>query len=195
MLNKAIEIAAKAHSGQVDKVGANYIFHPLRVMLGCKTEEEKICAVLHDVLEDTAVTRNDLFGLGFGEDILDALDHLTKKDGEDYMDFIKRAAGNKIALKVKIQDLIDNSNSARLIEITKQDKVRLKKYGDALDYLYDVLRASETEVKSYEYRIEGVVEVPNYISEEVFETRFFEFLEAQNCYFGGGIGKLDKSDL
>ena len=77
LLNKAIEIAAKAHAGQVDKGGRPYILHPLRVMLHCEGETGKICAVLHDVIEDTEITPAFLRNEGFGMEILEALDCLT----------------------------------------------------------------------------------------------------------------------
>lgn len=78
MLNKAIIIAAQAHEGQLDKCGEPYILHPLRVMLKMHTEVERICAVLHDVVEDTNITLEDLRGEGFSEEIIGILDCLTK---------------------------------------------------------------------------------------------------------------------
>ena len=88
-LEKAILMATTAHQGQVDKAGAPYILHPLRVMFGCKTENEQICAVLHDVIEDTDITLEDLRAAGFKEEVIIALDALTKHKNEDYDDFIE----------------------------------------------------------------------------------------------------------
>lgn len=88
MLDKAILIAAKAHEGQVDKGGQPYILHPLRVMFSRKTEIEKICAVLHDVIEDTDISLDYLRDQEFSEEILSALDALTRRDGETYDKYI-----------------------------------------------------------------------------------------------------------
>ena len=136
MLNKAIEIAAKAHNGQVDKGGNPYILHPLRVMFNfCESESEavKICAVLHDVVEDTDVTFTDLQVEGFSEEILTALDCLTKRSGENYDDFISRILTNEIACKVKYGDLADNIDLTRIPDPTEKDKERVKKYRKAAD--------------------------------------------------------------
>lgn len=107
MLNKALSIAYEAHEKQVDKAGAPYILHPMRVALHCKTEEEKVVALLHDVLEDSPMTLEDLKSEGFNEEILEALKCLTKIKGEDYRDFIQRIVLNPLATRVKIQDLKD----------------------------------------------------------------------------------------
>ena len=114
MLNKALEIARKAHAGQVDKGGDTYIFHPVRVALHCRTETEKIVALLHDVVEDTDVTLDDLRKEGFDTEVLDALQCLTRIEGEDYMDFIQRVATNPLATQVKMHDLKDNMDVSRL---------------------------------------------------------------------------------
>ena len=102
MLDKAINIAAKAHQGQADKGGNPYILHPLRVMFSRKTEIERICAVLHDVIEDTDITLVDLRNEGFSEEVIAAIDALTKRNGESYDDFIQRVIKNKIAARVKL---------------------------------------------------------------------------------------------
>jgi len=113
LLEKAISIAVEAHKGKKDKAGQIYILHPLRAMFRVDTEDEKIVAVLHDVVEDHSdvwpVKR--LRKLGFPKRILDALDCVTKHEGESYEDFIKRSASNPIALKVKLADLEDNMMS------------------------------------------------------------------------------------
>lgn len=81
-IERAIEIAARAHAGQVDKAGAPYIFHPLRLMFAVKTPEQKMAAILHDVVEDTDVTFDYLRAEGFSSEILNAIKALTKADGE-----------------------------------------------------------------------------------------------------------------
>ncbi|MGZ0785459.1 GTP pyrophosphokinase [Pseudomonas saponiphila] len=134
-LERAITIAAQAHAGQVDKGGAPYILHPLRVMLGVEQPEERIVAVLHDVLEDSAVTLEQLRAEGFSASVLAALSALTKVEGEDYPAFIRRAAANPLARRVKRADLADNSDLSRIPEPGAEDLRRLEKYRQALLYL------------------------------------------------------------
>lgn len=134
-LERAITIAAQAHAGQVDKGGAPYILHPLRVMLGVEQPEERIVAVLHDVLEDSAVTLEQLRAEGFSAPVLAALSALTKVEGEDYPAFIRRAAANPLARRVKRADLADNSDLSRIPEPGAEDLRRLEKYRQALLYL------------------------------------------------------------
>ncbi|MFL0195222.1 GTP pyrophosphokinase [Clostridium sp. WILCCON 0269] len=131
MLNKAIQIAVKAHEGQVDKGENPYILHPLRVMLSCNSEIERICAVLHDVVEDTSVTLEDIRKEGFPDEIVNALDCLTRRRGESYEDFIERVLKNKIACNVKLADLSDNMDLTRISNPTDKDEKRIKKYRKA----------------------------------------------------------------
>ena len=88
--------------------------HPIRVALNCLTDDEKIVALLHDVIEDTSVTVEELINEGFNQNIIDAIISLTKKNGEDYMTFIRRVSSNELATLVKIQDLKDNMDLRRL---------------------------------------------------------------------------------
>src|SRR5688572_11029433 len=107
-LEKAISIAVEAHRGQLDKSGAPYILHPLSVMARVDGETEKIVAVLHDVVEDTSWTPDALRREGFSDEVLQALDGVTKREGETYEDFVKRAGSNPVARRVKLADLEDN---------------------------------------------------------------------------------------
>lgn len=91
LLERALEIATKAHKGQVDKSGAVYIFHPIRVAELCTTEEEKIVALLHDTIEDTSVTAEYLLEQGFPRTIVDAVLGVTRRDDETYEEFVRRA--------------------------------------------------------------------------------------------------------
>lgn len=134
-LERAIEIAAKAHAGQMDKAGQPYVLHPLRMMLAVKTPEARIAAVLHDVVEDTAVTLKELEGEGFPAEVLEAVEALTKREGEDYEAFIRRVAPNPIAREVKLADLRDNSDLSRILEPIERDRERVKKYRRAIAYL------------------------------------------------------------
>src|SRR5688572_15682369 len=113
-LEDAIALAVEAHRGQKDKSGAPYILHPLRVMFSCETEIERIVAMLHDVDEDTGRTFDDLRKLCFSEEVLAALECVTKRDGEGYEQFVQRAAANPVARKVKLADLKDNMDLRRL---------------------------------------------------------------------------------
>lgn len=135
LLERALEIATKAHKGQVDKSGAVYIFHPIRVAELCTTEEEKIVALLHDTIEDTSVTAEYLLEQGFPRTIVDAVLGVTRRDDETYEEFVRRAGLNPISKQVKIHDLEDNMDIRRLSEVTEKDLARLNKYLRAYKYL------------------------------------------------------------
>jgi len=128
MIEKAIQIATKAHQGQKDKAGQPYILHLIRVMQKGKTELEQICGILHDLLEDTDWTADDLREEGFSEAVIATIQAVTKVDGETYNDFIDRILENETAIRVKINDLEDNMDIRRLTEITPKDAERLNKY-------------------------------------------------------------------
>ncbi|MFL2661489.1 MAG: GTP pyrophosphokinase [Alphaproteobacteria bacterium] len=135
-LQRALEIAIEAHKGSKDKGGNNYILHPLRVMLSMNTYDEMIVAVLHDVIEDTRWSFEDLEKEGFSNKIILGLKSVTKKsDKEKYENFIQRAKRNDLGRKVKISDIRDNLDVSRLKLITEKDKNRLKKYEGALKIL------------------------------------------------------------
>ena len=129
LLERALEIATKAHKGQVD------IFHPIRVAELCTTEEEKIVALLHDTIEDTSVTAEYLLEQGFPRTIVDAVLGVTRRDDETYEEFVRRASLNPISKQVKIHDLEDNMDIRRLSEVTEKDLARLNKYLRAYKYL------------------------------------------------------------
>lgn len=139
MLNKAIEIAVRAHEGQFDKAGEPYILHPLRVMLTCELEAERICAVLHDVIEDTHVTYEFLRSQGFSDEVIEALECLAKNEGEDYEAFIDRVLKNKLACRVKLADLQDNMNISRLKNPTEADIKRIEKYRGAVKKILETI--------------------------------------------------------
>jgi (p)ppGpp synthase/HD superfamily hydrolase len=131
-LERAIEIAVAAHKGQKDKSGAPYILHPLRVMEMGASETEKICGILHDLVEDTAWTFEDLEKEGFSDEIIGVLQLLTKEsDTEDYVQFIQRVMTHKTAVAVKLNDLRDNMDITRLNELKGNDLQRLNKYLNA----------------------------------------------------------------
>ena len=127
-LERAIAIAAAAHAGQVDKAGQPYILHPLRVMLRVHTPEERMAAVLHDVVEDTNVTLEQLAAEGFSEAVLAAVEALTKQPGESRMDAASRAVKNGVARTVKLADNAENMDLSRIASPTEKDFARLKEY-------------------------------------------------------------------
>jgi (p)ppGpp synthase/HD superfamily hydrolase len=131
-LERAIAIAATAHAGQVDKGGAPYILHPLKVMLRMTTLEERIVAVLHDVVEDCGVSLDDLRKEGFSEEVLTAIASVTKVPGESYEDFVDRAAQNPIGRAVKLADLEENSDISRIASPGWEDLERIEKYRRAI---------------------------------------------------------------
>jgi (p)ppGpp synthase/HD superfamily hydrolase len=127
-IEEAIAIAAHAHKGQFDKAGAAYILHPLRLMMTMRTEAEMMAAILHDVPEDTEWTIEKLRDEGFPDEVLAAVESVTKREGESYDDFITRASQNSIGRRVKVADLEDNMNTFRLTHLREKDLDRLAKY-------------------------------------------------------------------
>ena len=134
-LDRAIELAKQHHEGQTDKAGKPYIEHPLRVMYQVESEEEKIVAILHDIVEDTDISLNDLRNEGFSEEVVSAVECLTKQDGENYDSYIERISFNPLAVKIKLADLEDNRDLTRLPEVTDKDLERVEKYDKALEKL------------------------------------------------------------
>ncbi len=130
-LEEALALAKRAHQGQTDKAGAPYILHPLRIMQRMDSEEAKIVAVLHDVVEDTSVTLEEIRALNFSETVVAAVDSLTRRAEESYEAFIERVKLNPLARKVKLADLKDNMDLQRLQHITDGDKQRWHRYAKA----------------------------------------------------------------
>lgn len=128
MLEKAIEIAVEAHRGQLDKAGKIYILHPMRVMLRGRNETEMIVGILHDTVEDTPITIDMLKLEGFSDEVLTAIDCITKQKGEDYGDFINRVLTNPLATQIKLYDIEDNLNRDRIPFPTPKDEARFAKY-------------------------------------------------------------------
>ena len=127
-LERAIELAAKAHAGQIDKAGQPYILHPIRVMLRVSDAEARIAAILHDVVEDSEITLQDLRNEGFSESVVEAVAALTKLEGESRVDAASRAAANAIAREVKLADNAENMDLSRIENPTEKDYARVKEY-------------------------------------------------------------------
>lgn len=133
-LEDAIILACTAHRGQIDKGGAPYILHPLRVMLAVSGDERRIAAVLHDVVEDCGIDPGTIADR-FGDAVAQAVVALSRNEGEDYDAFVERCARNPIARDVKRADIGDNLDLSRLPTITPRDHERIAKYRRALDRL------------------------------------------------------------
>lgn len=135
MFELALSIAKKAHEGQYDKAGVDYIEHPIYVASQVDTEEEKAVALLHDVIEDSPVSAEELLQAGLSETVVTAVQVLTKKKEQDYQTYLETVKKNPLARVVKLADLKHNSDLSRLSSITEKDRERLKKYKKAIDFL------------------------------------------------------------
>jgi (p)ppGpp synthase/HD superfamily hydrolase len=134
-LERALQIAVEAHAGAKDKSGAPYIFHPIRVMMRCRTEEAKIVALLHDVVEDTDTTFDDLIAEGFSEKIVAALRLLTHFEEDSYEAYVEKIAADPLAVEVKLADLEDNSDIRRLKVMDQNAMERFGRYLKAYRFL------------------------------------------------------------
>lgn len=143
LLNKALRTAISAHEGLPDKAGKPYILHPLRVMLQFDDVNSQIAALLHDVVEDSSITFEDLEKDGYPTEVLAALHCLTKTKGEDYDEFISRVLTNPLACRVKLADLLDNSDLNRLTTVGPEDLDRVAKYARALTRIRQHLSINE----------------------------------------------------
>lgn len=135
MLDKAYEIANRYHKGQTDKAGKDYMIHLETVATSFEDEDLKIVALLHDVVEDTECTYEDLEILGFGSEVIDAIKAITKIKGERYEDYLNRVFNNELARRVKLIDLSHNADLTRLKDISAIDMDRHIKYKKAIEYL------------------------------------------------------------
>jgi len=135
-LQRAIEIAVEAHKETVQKNGLPYVLHPLSVMMNVASEKAKIAAVLHDVIEDSNNWElEDIRSEGFSKAVVEAVDCLTHREGEEYWDYIKRVSSNRIATEVKLADLKDNMDIRRIPDLKDEDFERIEKYHKAWQYL------------------------------------------------------------
>ena len=132
---KALKLCFEAHKNQADKSGLPYVFHPFHVAEQMTDEKTTIVALLHDVIEDTSYTLQDLRNLGFDEDVLGALELMTHDKNVPYMDYVAKIKGNAIAKSVKLADLSHNSDLTRLDEINEAALNRVEKYKAAIKLL------------------------------------------------------------
>ncbi len=131
LIETSLQIALRAYAGKVDKAGREYILHPLRVMAKMRSELEMSAALLHDVLEDSEITAEELLAEGIPAEVVEAVQHLTKHENEDYIDFVARARKNRIAAAVKLADIEDNIDVLRLSSLDETDLARVRKYHSA----------------------------------------------------------------
>lgn len=128
---KAMKLCFEAHKDQVDKSGMPYVFHPFHVAEQMTAEATTIVALLHDVVEDTDYTLEDIAAEGFGKEILEAVALMTHEDDVPYLDYVAKLKENPIARAVKLADLAHNSDLSRIGEIDEETKQRLEKYKKA----------------------------------------------------------------
>lgn len=132
---KALKLCFEAHKNQVDKSGIPYVFHPFHLAEQMVTEETTVVALLHDVVEDTNYTLEDLSKKGFGESVIAAISLLTHDDETEYMDYVRAIKENPIAKAVKLADLRHNSDLSRLDVIDEKATLRRQKYLKAIELL------------------------------------------------------------
>ena len=135
MTKKALKLCFEAHKDQLDKSGLPYVFHPFHLAEQMDDEISTVCALLHDVVEDTDITFENLEQMGFPKEVLDVLLLLTHDEAVPYMEYVKNISKNPIAKKVKIADLLHNSDVTRLDCIDEKAKIRNQKYKEALQIL------------------------------------------------------------
>ena len=132
MTKAALKLSFDAHKNQTDKSGMPYVFHPFHLAEEMKDEKTTTVALLHDVIEDTEYTLDDLKKMGFSEDVLDAILLMTHADGVPYMEYVSQIKKNQIARAVKLADLKHNSDMSRFDKITQRDIERAEKYKKAI---------------------------------------------------------------
>jgi (p)ppGpp synthase/HD superfamily hydrolase len=148
MTKKAIKLMYEKHKDQVDKAGMPYVLHPLHVAEQMSEENRTTVALLHDIVEDTDVTLEQLAAMGFPQEVLEALNCLTHPEGMEYFEYVQNIGTNEIATDVKLADLAHNSDLSRLNDITEWDLVRAEKYKTCIAYLNNVKYLREQEGKN-----------------------------------------------
>lgn len=132
---KALKLCFEAHKKQVDKSGMPYVFHPFHLAEQMQTEETTVVALLHDLVEDTDYTIEDLVSMGFSKNMTDAIALMTHADDVTYMDYVRKIKNNPIAKVVKLADLKHNSDLTRLDVVDEKALKRKEKYLKAIKIL------------------------------------------------------------
>jgi len=138
LTKQALKLCFEAHRDQIDKSGMPYVFHPFHLAEQMDTEESTIVALLHDIVEDTNYTLQDLKALGFPSNVIDALALMTHDPKVPYMEYVKGISANPLATKVKLADLRHNSDLSRLDSVDEKALSRVKKYAAAIELLESV---------------------------------------------------------
>lgn len=137
LTKKALKISFNAHKNQVDKSGMPYVFHPFHLAEQMDDEYSVCVALLHDVIEDTDITVEDLKAEGFPKEVINAIELMTHSDSVPYLDYVKIIKNNSIARKVKLADLKHNSDLSRLDNIDDKALERVEKYKKAIEILQE----------------------------------------------------------
>ncbi|MCA9129143.1 MAG: hypothetical protein KDB22_18775 [Planctomycetales bacterium] len=154
-IDDALALVSKYFRGVTDKDGVPYVMHCLRVMMGVSDTEAQLVALMHDLVEDTPVTLNQLEALGFSQAVVQALDLVTHRKGISYADYVVALRDNSIARQVKLSDLRDNTALHRVLYRSKQqerDLKRIQRY--ILSYQYLEYRIDEAEYRAAMARFE-----------------------------------------
>ncbi len=173
-LEHLIGWACAMHIAQTDKQGLPGVFHPLRVMLDCNNIKEQKVAIIHDTIEDTQATISDLHTLGIDQEIIDAVDAISKRENEEYTDYLRRVKANDLAKTVKIVDLRDNLAPNRQYRLDPDKQQRLKlKYRLALEFLLAPTPKPEETITSEIHHIANKA----YVAARDMVTKAKEFLQ------------------
>ena len=132
---KAMKLCFQAHKDQIDKSGIPYVFHPIHLAEQMKDEDTTVVALLHDVVEDTDYTLENLREMGFNQRIIAAIALMTHAEGVPYMDYVAKIKGNPIAKAVKLADLAHNSDITRMDVVDEKAIARVDKYAKAIRFL------------------------------------------------------------
>lgn len=138
MTCRAIRLAFEKHAGQTDKAGLPYVTHPLHLAESMTDEDSTCAALLHDLVEDTDTTFEELEELGFNRRVIEALRYLTHDESVDYYDYVRHIAENPLAVQVKLADLRHNADLTRIPHVTEKDLKRVEKYHKCIKYLEGV---------------------------------------------------------
>lgn len=132
---RAMKLCFEAHKNQTDKAGLPYVFHPFHIAEQMTDEDTTVVALLHDVVEDTDYTLDDLHAMGFTEQVVEALALLTHDESVPYLDYVRHISENPIARAVKLADLRHNSDLSRMDAVSAKDEQRIQKYKEAMEIL------------------------------------------------------------
>jgi len=140
LLESAIRLAAKVHKGQLDRFGKPYVLHVMRVMMRGHDLEEQVLGALHDILERSTLTLADIQKKDYPPRVVKALDHITRREDEDYDGYIERVMQDGLAMRVKLHDLADKMDLLHVDELSMAD---LKRYNKQLAAYHRLKRLVE----------------------------------------------------